>query len=284
MENKKTALLTITCSFALLFALITTSVDILAFAPIQSSPIPSQAQPPQQLQGLPPSPPLPSQQSSSSAEAASPSQAQPPQQLQGLPPQTTPSSAGIETNGTINSIINISPSLSWLAKGNYSLVDDGIHAYFLSLQKWTPTVVENDTFKGHKHELMNFRPIGPIVKLPNKDMQIKGYLDIGTNNNKWWKNVLTLIEIKGNTIAINPIGSDTDSIHARAHFAFQKITGIADSVPTPCSGTGGPGPNMEVLSECSFPSSLVETSTSTPSTQISSSTNNGMLPFFPLPP
>jgi hypothetical protein len=97
----------------------------------------------------------------------------------------------------------------------------------------------------HTHELLNFKPsIGAITVKPGNNLVIKGLMDVGTNHRITWKNVHSIIDIKGGkTIAISLDDKETNK-----HFAGQTIYGVVKSFIR-CSNQ--PGPNMEVLAPCS---------------------------------
>jgi hypothetical protein len=90
---------------------------------------------------------------------------------------------------------------------------------------------------------------GDIITVkPGDNVLMKGLMDVGTNHRITWKNVHSILDIKGGkTISISLDDKETNK-----HFAGQTIYGIVKSF-TRCSDQSGP--NMEVLEPCSSSSS-----------------------------
>jgi hypothetical protein len=102
----------------------------------------------------------------------------------------------------------------------------------------------------HSHEFKNLRVSKPILlNQSEKNISIKGLLDVGTNQRIVWKDVPGTININGKkTISI--FADDNMTNH---HFALQPILGVVTSFLI-CSDI--PGPNMEILPPCSEPNSV----------------------------
>jgi hypothetical protein len=154
---------------------------------------------------------------------------------------------GLQTNGTINSLIT-TPATQWIASGNWSLnVSDGNATSFETKMTWNNLNGTN----AHSHEFQNLRTSKPIsLNQTDKNISIKGSLDVGTNQRVVWKDVPSTININGKkTISIS-----VDDNRTNHHFASQPILGVVNSFLI-CSDI--PGPNMEVLPPCSSqPNSL----------------------------
>jgi len=107
-----------------------------------------------------------------------------------------------------------------------------------------------DGTETHTHELENFTPGKPVLlNSSDKNISIKGSLDVGTNQRVVWKNIPSTININGGkTISIS-----VDDKMTNQHFASQPILGVITSFAT-CSDI--PGPNMEILVPCTQPSML----------------------------
>jgi hypothetical protein len=235
---------------SLLLLMITNSIHLLAFAPIQPSPGSST--------GSPTTRPLQQPQPSTSPQTNTEGQSQPPIIPHLFPPptsqpsttRTTPAPApplppiligGVTANGTINSLI-YAPTSKWIATGNWSVVvNDGGISSFITHMTW----YNNNGTGTHTHELQNFRPTEQpkITIQPGINAALKGLMDVGTNHRIVWHNVHSTIYIKGGrTISISLDDQETNH-----HFAGQTIYGVVHSL-TRCSDT--PLPNMEVLPPC----------------------------------
>jgi hypothetical protein len=98
----------------------------------------------------------------------------------------------------------------------------------------------------HTHEFQNFRPnpeFSVITQQPDNNILLRGLMDVGTNHKVVWKDVPTMINIKGrNTITIS-----VDDTATNNHFARQPILGVVRSY-VPCSDV--PGPAMEIFTPC----------------------------------
>jgi hypothetical protein len=154
-------------------------------------------------------------------------------------------------NGTIDSLI-IAPATRWIATGNWTLLLNGNESSFNSNMTW----YNNNGNGTHTHELLNFKssPMDIIVK-PGSNILMKGTIDVGTNHRITWKNVHSIINIKGGkTISIS-----LDDKETSRHFAGQAIYGIIKSF-NQCSDQ--PGPNMKVSLDCSSSSSSLSPSLS----------------------
>ena len=153
---------------------------------------------------------------------------------------------GLLTKGTVNSVIK-TPTTQWIASGNWSLdVKDGNVTLFETKMTWNNI---NGT-DSHTHEFVNLRVSKPILlNQSEKNISIKGLMDVGTNQRIVWKDLPSTININGKkTISI--FADDNMTNH---HFASQPILGVVNSLLI-CSDI--PGPNMEVLPPCSEPNSL----------------------------
>ena len=152
---------------------------------------------------------------------------------------------GFLTEGTINSLIT-TPTTKWMTSGNWSMnVNNGNVTLFETNMTWNNINGTN----AHSHEFQNFRVSSPIsVNQSDKNISIKGLMDVGTNQRVVWKDIPSSIDINGKkTISIS-----VDDNKTNQHFASQPILGVVKSFLI-CSDI--PGPNMEVLPPCS-PSAL----------------------------
>jgi hypothetical protein len=153
---------------------------------------------------------------------------------------------GLLSKGTVNSVIR-TPTTQWIASGNWSLdVKDGNVTLFETKMTWNNI---NGT-DSHTHEFVNLRVSKPIsLNQSEKNISIKGLMDVATNQRIVWKDVPSTININGKkTISI--FADDNMTNH---HFASQPILGVVNSLLI-CSDI--PGPNMEVLPPCSEPNSV----------------------------
>jgi hypothetical protein len=158
---------------------------------------------------------------------------------------------GLLTKGTINSLIT-TPTTQWIASGNWSLnLNDGNATLFETKMTWNNLNGTN----AHSHEFQNLRVNKPIsLNQTERNISIKGLLDVGTNQRVIWKDVPSTININGKkTISIS-----VDDNMTNHHFASQPILGVVSSFLI-CSDI--PGPNMEVLAPCSQPNSLTSSAT-----------------------
>jgi hypothetical protein len=243
MKNTQLILLELAVLFISSLFLITNSVHLQAFQPVQlpqspfiSPTIPPGAESSPQPAIPPPPPPL--------QPSSPPQQAIPPEQQQLSSPQQEPG-ASLTAQGTINSLIS-APQNKWIATGNWSMdVNNGKVTSFITNMLWYN---DNGTAT-HTHEIQNFKSTeGKMLTVqPDNSLFLKGLVDVGTNQRMVWKNVHSTIDIKGGkTIVISLDHKQTNN-----HFAKQSIYGVVTSL-TPCSDE--PGPNMEVLPSCRLPS------------------------------
>jgi hypothetical protein len=157
-----------------------------------------------------------------------------------------PIQLGMLTRGSINSLIT-TPATKWIASGNWSLdVKDGNITLFETKMIWNNV---NGT-DSHTHEFLNLRIDKPfLLNTSDKNVSIKGLIDVATNGRVIWKDVPSTIDINGKkTISISV--SDNKTNH---HFASQPIFGVVGSFLF-CSDI--PGPNMQVLPTCSEPTAM----------------------------
>lgn len=176
---------------------------------------------------------------------------------------------GLRTKGTINSVIT-TPKTQWIATGNWSLnVNDGKATFFETKMTWNNVNGTNS----HSHEFQNLRVSAPILlNQSEKNISIKGLLDVGTNQRIIWKDIPSIININGKkTISISV--NDNMTNH---HFASQPILGVVNSFLI-CSDV--PGPNMEVLPPCSGPNLVTG-----PSTDRRGESMTGVQPTIPSQP
>ena len=224
-------------------------------SPQQFQPSPQQVQPsPQQFQ---PSPQPPTN------NVTSPQQFQPspqpptnnvtsPQQFQRqetvkpvIPVPKAPKGppASFQAKGTINSVIAV-PQKNWIATGNWIMtVNYGNLTGFRTNMSW----VDQTGTATHTHQFLNFIPspaFHVVVQQPKDTILVRGLMDVGTNNKVVWKDVPSVISIKGGkTISISVNDKATNS-----HFASQPILGVVKTYEL-CSDI--PGPDMVVLPSCS---------------------------------
>jgi hypothetical protein len=135
----------------------------------------------------------------------------------------------------------------WIASGNWIMnVNNGQVILFAINMTWN-NINGTDT---HTHEFENFIPDKPILlNQSGKNISIKGLMDVGTNQRVVWKDIPSTIDINGEkTISIS-----VDNNLTNQHFAAQPILGLVTSF-TDCSDI--PGPNMEILTPCTQPSTL----------------------------
>ena len=152
---------------------------------------------------------------------------------------------GFLTKGTINSIIT-TPTTKWIASGNWSMnVNNGNVMLFETNMTWN-NINGTDV---HSHEFQNFRASKPILlNQSDRNISIKGLMDVGTNHRVVWKDIPSTIDINGKkTISVS-----IDNNMTNQHFASQPILGVVKSFVI-CSDI--PGPNMEILAPCSQPNS-----------------------------
>jgi hypothetical protein len=152
-------------------------------------------------------------------------------------PTTTPTSeqptavqqqgppANMQARGTINSLIAV-PQTKWIAAGNWSLdVNHGNLSGFVTNMSF----FDERGVATHTHEFLNLRPdptVKVITQLPNSTLTIRGVMDVGTNHKIVWKNVPTVIDLKGGkTISISVSNKDTNN-----HFASQPILGVVNTL------------------------------------------------------
>jgi hypothetical protein len=164
------------------------------------------------------------------------------QQQQKEPEEVTPLGPveGFRAIGTVNSVIN-TPSVKWIATGNWSMfAGNGNMISFITNMTW----YNNNGTSTHTHEFLKFVPTGGNATLgSDNSLHLNGLMDVGTDHRVVWKNVHSLIDIKGGkTISISVDDKETNN-----HFAGQPIFGVATSVIR-CSDE--PGPDMEVLPPC----------------------------------
>ena len=203
------------------------------FQPIPVTPPPPPANnfssPPQQQQQFQPVPPV-----------------QPPPVTKPRPLQQKPvigPPASLEAKGTINSVIVV-PQTKWIATGNWIMtVNYGNLTGFLTNMSF----FDEKGTATHTHEFQNFRPSAinkVILQGPDNTVIVRGLVDVGTNHKVVWKDVPSIINIKGGkTISIAVNDKATNS-----HFASQPILGVVKSF-TQCSDI--PGPDMVILPPCS---------------------------------
>jgi hypothetical protein len=151
--------------------------------------------------------------------------------------------ASLEAKGTINSVIVV-PQTKWIATGNWIMtVNYGNLTGFLTNMSF----FDEKGTATHTHEFQNFRPNAInkiIVQGPDNTVIVRGLVDVGTNHKVVWKDVPSIINIKGGkTISIAVNDKATNS-----HFASQPILGVVKSF-TKCSDI--PGPDMVILPPCS---------------------------------
>jgi len=152
---------------------------------------------------------------------------------------------GFLSEGTINSVITTATT-KWIASGNWSInVNNGDVTLFEINMNWN-NINGTDT---HTHEFENFIPGKPILlNQSDKNISIEGLVDVGTNQRVVWKEIPSTIDINGEkTISIS-----VDDNMTNQHFASQPILGLITSF-TFCSDI--PGPNMELLTPCTQPTS-----------------------------
>jgi hypothetical protein len=170
---------------------------------------------------------------------------------------------GFVAKGTINSVITV-PVGKWLATGDWIMIlNNGIVTLFDTNMTW----YNSSGTTAHTHELINFKPVvgGQAVSLEqptNNSIMIKGFTDIGTNNQISWSEVPTTIVINGRKI----VSISLDDNATNRHFGGQPILGVVSSF-VPCSDL--PGANMEVLTPCTVPATVVEDTLSLPNDTIS---------------
>jgi hypothetical protein len=172
---------------------------------------------------------------------------------------------GLVSGGTINSLIN-TPTTKWIATGNWSInVINGTMKFFATNMTW----YNSNGTAAHSHEFLNFAgDNGKVITLqqPGNNVNIKGIMDVGTNNRIVWKSVPSTIEINGKkTITISVEDNATNH-----HFASQPILGVVKTIVL-CSDI--PGPDMQVLPPCT-PNTL-ENQLSNVSTPPINNTNAG---------
>lgn len=182
------------------------------------------------------------QQQQEQAEPIVPGSAQEQQQQQEQADKITPLGPvqGFKAIGTVNSVIS-TPSIRWIATGNWSMfAGNGNIISFITNMTW----YNNNGTGSHTHEFLKFIPTGGNVTLgSDNSLHLNGLMDVGTDNRAVWKNVHSVIDIKGGrTISISVDDKETNK-----HFAGQPVYGVVTSLIR-CSDE--PGPNMEVLPPC----------------------------------
>ena len=181
---------------------------------------------------------------------------------------------GLISKGTINSLIT-TPATKWIASGNWSMnVNNGNVTFFETNMTWNNINGTN----AHSHEFQNFRVSSPIsVNQSDKNISLKGLMDVGTNHRIVWKNIPSTIDINGKkTISISVDDNMTNN-----HFASQPILGVVSSFLL-CSDI--PGPNMEVLAPCSPSASPVSTTPSLASNESFTGVQSNLLSQSPAIP
>jgi phosphatidate phosphatase APP1 len=118
------------------------------------------------------------------------------------------------------------PQTKWIAAGNWSMnVNHGNLTDFLT----NMTFFDERGTATHTHEFLNFRPNPDyivVAQLPNSSISIRGVMDVGTNHKVVWRNVPSIIDIKGGkTIIISVNDKATNS-----HFASQPILGVVNTL------------------------------------------------------
>jgi hypothetical protein len=147
---------------------------------------------------------------------------------------------GFKADGTVNSVVS-TPSAKWIATGNWSMfAGNGKMISFVTNMTW----YNNNGTASHTHELQKFVPTGGNVTLgSDNSLHLNGLMDVGTNSRVAWKNVHSVIDIKGGkTLSVSINDQETKN-----HFAGQPIYGVVTSMIR-CSDE--PGSNMEVLLPC----------------------------------
>jgi hypothetical protein len=172
---------------------------------------------------------------------------------------------GLVSGGTINSLIN-TPTTKWIATGNWSInVINGTMKFFATNMTW----YNSNGTAAHSHEFLNFAgDKGRVISLqqPSNNVNIKGIMDVGTNNRVVWKAVPSTIEINGKkTITIS-----VDDNATNHHFAAQHILGVVKTFVL-CSDI--PGPDMQVLPPCT--STIPETPNVSSASTSANNTNAG---------
>jgi hypothetical protein len=147
---------------------------------------------------------------------------------------------GFKADGTVNSVVS-TPSTKWIATGNWSMfAGNGKMISFVTNMTW----YNNNGTASHSHEFLKFVPTGGNVTLGSDNgLHLNGLMDVGTNNRVAWKNVHSVIDIKGGK-ALSVSVNDQET---KNHFAAQPIYGVVTSMIR-CSDE--PGANMEVLQPC----------------------------------
>ena len=201
----------------------------------QFQPVPTTAPPPSNLTSPP------QQQQFQPVPPVQPPPVTKPRPLQQKPVIGPP--ASLEAKGTINSVIVV-PQTKWIATGNWIMtVNYGNLTGFLTNMSF----FDEKGTATHIHEFQNFRPSAinkVIAQGPDNTVIVRGLVDVGTNHKVVWKDVPSIINIKGGkTISIAVNDKATNS-----HFASQPILGVVKSF-TQCSDI--PGPDMVILPPCS---------------------------------
>ena len=188
----------------------------------------------------------------------------PAEELQGPP-------IGLVSAGTINSVIN-APTTKWIATGNWSInVQNGTMKFFGTNMSW----YNSNGTAAHTHEFLNFvGDSGRVISLqqPGNNVNIKGIMDVGTNNRVVWYGIPTTIDINGKkaiTISVDDKGTNQ-------HFASQPILGVVNSFVL-CSDI--PGATMVVLPPCT-PNVPAISNLSATQTNNLTSANNGTNAIF----
>jgi hypothetical protein len=149
---------------------------------------------------------------------------------------------GFKADGTVNSVVS-TPSTKWIATGNWSMfAGNGKMISFVTNMTW----YNNNGTASHTHEFLKFVPTGGNVTLgSDNSLHLNGLMDVGTNNRVAWKNVHSVIDIKGGK-ALSVSVNDQET---KNHFAAQPIYGVVTSMIR-CSDE--PGSKMEVLPPCTL--------------------------------
>ena len=149
---------------------------------------------------------------------------------------------GFKADGTVNSLIS-TPKVKWIATGNWSMfAGNGKIISFITNMTW----YSNNGTASHTHEFVKFVPIGGNVTLgSDNSIHLNGLMDVGTNHRVVWKNVHSVLDIKGGKAMFVSVNDQ----ETKNHFAGQPIYGVVASL-TRCSDE--PGADMEVLPPCTL--------------------------------
>jgi hypothetical protein len=185
------------------------------------------------------------QQQQQQAEPITPAITQGEGQQQQQPEQAAsqgPVADGFKADGTVNSVV-FTPGTRWIATGNWSMfAGNGKMISFITNMTW----YNNNGTASHTHEFVKFVPAGGNVTLgSDNSLHLNGLMDVGTNHRVAWKNVHSVIDIRGGK-ALSVSVNDQET---KSHFAGQPIYGVVTSMIR-CSDE--PGTNMEVLPPCTL--------------------------------